>query len=136
MVAAIRKIERHKGRSRRDIEEKVGSILRILKSSSHKILQPFDRHSAFRKKCRNVTLVCMKGERGKRAKPGPRGANGAKGDIGQGGVIKPAGVMGPPGEKGSQGQKGDTGSSGKFNDKAKNCIKISPKSFTKRKAQT
>eukprot|EP00795_Rhopilema_esculentum_P017572 gene17572-9204_t len=106
LIAAIRKIERHKGRSRRDIEEKVDSILRILKSSSHEILQPCDRHSAL--KCRNVTLVCMKGERGKRGKPGPRGA---KGDIGQRGVIGPAGVMGPPGEKGSRGQKGDTGSS-------------------------
>ena len=116
LIAAIRKIERHKGRSRRDIEEKVDSILRILKSSSHEILQPFDKHSAFRRKCQNVTLVCMKGERGKSGKPGPRGAKGAKGDIGQRGVIGPTGVMGPPGEKGSRGQKGDNGSSGKFNE--------------------
>eukprot|EP00795_Rhopilema_esculentum_P017573 gene17573-9205_t len=110
LIAAIKKLERHKGRSRRDIEEKVDSILRILKSSSHEILQPFDKNSDFGRKCRNVTLVCMKGERGK---PGPRGAKGAKGDVGQRGVIGPAGVMGPPGEKGSRGQKGDSGSPGR-----------------------
>ncbi|XP_065053249.1 fibrinogen C domain-containing protein 1-like [Rhopilema esculentum] len=128
----IQKTEKHKRRSRRDIEEKVDSVLRILKSSYHGILHPWDKQPAYRRKCRNVTLVCMKGERGARGKPGPRGAKGAKGDVGQQGVLGPAGVMGPPGEKGSRGPKGETGSPGKSISKPKIISKF-PKILYKKK---
>eukprot|EP00795_Rhopilema_esculentum_P005157 gene5157-287_t len=95
----FRKLERLKRRSRRHIEPNLALILQYLKFG-HK-------DGGY---CGNVTLVCEKGDRGARGKPGPRGA---KGDAGQRGDIGPVGVMGPPGQKGDRGPKGEPGLPGR-----------------------
>ncbi|XP_065056473.1 uncharacterized protein LOC135684750 [Rhopilema esculentum] len=127
----IRNIEQRKIRSKRNIDAKIDSILQALKSPPHYILQPWEREHGIGRKCRNVTLVCQKGERGARGKSGPRGA---KGDIGETGAVGPVGMVGPRGHKGERGLKGEPGLPGrsisKPNIKSRFPIKILKKEAT------
>ena len=95
----FRKLEGLKRRSRRHNQPSFDLFLQI-----RKFAQNVDGL------CSNVELVCKKGERGARGKPGPRGA---KGEAGHRGDIRPAGVIGPPGQKGDKGPKGQPGSPGR-----------------------
>ena len=74
--------------------------------------------------CRNVTLVCEKGERGPRGKAGPRGYKGEIGTKGDRGGAGRKGERGVDGVRGQKGQKGERGPHGKSIEKPKIVTKF------------
>ena len=74
--------------------------------------------------CKNVSLVCKKGERGPRGSAGPRGFKGDSGSKGDRGVSGQKEQTGPPGAIGQKGQKGDRGEPGTLLEKPHILIQL------------
>ena len=96
-------------RVRRGIQKNSHSILRALDEVRMQVLQLIEQDSGPKFGCKNVSLVCKKGERGRRGSVGPRGFKGDSGGKGDRGVAGQRGQTGPPGAIGQKGQKGDCG---------------------------
>ena len=99
-------------RVRRGIQKNSHSILRALDEVRVKVLQLINKDSEPKCDCKNVSLVCKKGERGPRGSAGPRGFKGDSGSKGDKGGAGQKGQRGPPGAIGQKGQKGDRGQPG------------------------
>ena len=108
-------------RVRRSVEEKSQSVLRVLKALRFRILPLTNEETVKADRCKNVTLVCRKGERGKAGPRGLKGETGTKGDRGAYGQKGERGSAGPNGQKG---QKGDSGPLGKSIEKPKFVTKF------------
>jgi len=100
-------------RIRRGIQENSQSILSTLNTLKSQIFRLTKKDIPDKGVCNNVTLVCLKGERGPRGKSGPRGYKGDIGRKGDRGASGPHGQIGLPGVNGPKGQKGDRGQPGK-----------------------
>ena len=100
-------------RVRRGIQKNSQPILQTLNILKSKIFRLMRNDIPDKSVCNNVTLVCVKGERGPRGKSGPRGYKGDIGTKGDRGASGPQGQVGLPGVIGPKGQKGDPGQPGK-----------------------
>ena len=100
-------------RIRRGIQKNSKSILSTLNTLKSQIFRLTRNDIPDIGVCNNVTLVCLKGERGPRGKSGPRGYKGDIGRKGERGASGPHGQVGLPGVIGPKGQKGDPGQPGK-----------------------
>ena len=120
-------------RIRRDVEEKSLTLLRAANILRAHVMGLKKAEVSLEGRCRNVTLVCRKGERGTRGKPGPRGLKGETGRKGKQGYVGSKGGEGPIGASGQKGQKGDPGPAGKSLEKPKFATKF-PNVVTKKEA--
>ena len=100
-------------RIRRGIQKNSQSILSTLNTLKSQIFRLTRNGIPDKGVCNNVTLVCLKGERGPRGRSGPRGYKGDIGLKGERGASGPHGQVGLPGVIGPKGQKGDRGQPGK-----------------------
>jgi len=100
-------------RIRRGIQKNSQSIFSTLNTLKSQIFRLTRSDIPDKSVCNNVTLVCLKGERGPRGKSGPRGYKGDIGTKGERGASGPHGQIGLPGVIGPKGQKGDPGPPGK-----------------------
>ena len=100
-------------RMRRGIQKNSQPILSTLNKLKSQIFRLMRKDIPDKSVCNNVTLVCVKGERGPRGKSGPRGYKGDIGTKGERGASGPQGQVGLPGVIGPKGQKGDPGQPGK-----------------------
>ena len=114
-----------KQRIRKEVQETRLPLLRALNTLRNMVLNAKNMDTSNIDKCKNVTLVCRKGERGTRGKPGPRGSKGETGKRGEQGYVGPKGVRGPIGATGQKGQKGDPGPAGKSLEQPKFVTKFS-----------
>ena len=101
-------------RVRRGIEKNNQPIIGTLNTLNSQIFQLMKNGLQVDKgACKNVTLVCKKGEKGPRGKSGPRGYKGDIGTKGERGAPGPRGPIGPSGTLGQKGEKGTPGEPGK-----------------------
>ena len=100
-------------RVRRGIQKNSQPILNTLNKLKSQIFRLLRKDIPDKGVCNNVTLVCVKGERGPRGTSGPRGYKGDIGTKGDRGASGPQGQVGLPGVIGPKGQKGDPGQPGK-----------------------
>ena len=100
-------------RVRRDIQKSSKPIISTLNTLKSQVLRLMTKDIPDKGVCNNVTLVCLKGERGPRGYPGPRGYKGDIGEKGERDASGPHGQIGLPGVIGPKGQKGDPGQPGK-----------------------
>ena len=100
-------------RIRRGIQKNSQLILSALNTLKSQIFRLTRNDIPDKGACNNMTLVCLKGERGPRGYPGPRGYKGDIGTKGERGASGPHGQIGLSGVIGPKGQKGDPGQLGK-----------------------
>ena len=120
-------------RIRRDVEANSLTLLRTVNILLEHVISLKKAEASLEDRCRNVTLVCRKGERGTRGNPGPRGLKGEIGRKGERGFVGPKGIRGPVGASGQKGQKGDPGPIGKSIEKPKFVTKF-PNVVTKKES--
>jgi len=120
-------------RVRRGIQKNSHSILRALDKVRFQVLQLINKDSGSKCGCKNVSLVCKKGEKGSRGSAGPRGFKGDTGSKGDRGVAGQKGQTGPPGTIGQKGQKGDRGQPGTLLEKPRILTQLQP-SVTKKES--
>ena len=120
-------------RVRKNVEEKILPLMRALNTLRSFVLNLKNFETSNMDRCRNATLVCRKGERGRRGKPGPRGMKGEPGRKGEQGYAGPEGKRGLIGATGQKGQKGDAGPAGKSLEMPKFLTRF-PKVVTKKES--